>query len=310
MLYDVAIIGGGPAGLSAAVGAGAEGLNTVVLCERLGGQAGQSSRIENYLGFPDGISGPALAARAEKQARKFGVEFIDAGCLSVERDAQFFRLKAANGSIIEARSVIVATGARWRRLDPATGVERFENGGGVHFTATHEDVRERCDCEEVVVVGAGNSAGQAAMFLSGKAKHVHLIIRGDGLRRSMSGYLIKRIVAAPNITCHLETEVTEFHGGDRLEAVTLTDGKRLAVTDAFVMIGATPNAGFLGDLCEFDERGFINTEQGFQTCTPGVFAVGDARSGSVKRVANAAGEGASCIPEVWQHIFPNQQEAA
>ena len=126
----------------------------------------------------------------------------------------------------------------------------------------------------------------------------------------MSGYLIKRIVSSPNITCHLETEVAEFHGADRLEAVTLTNGARLTVSDAFVMIGSKPNAGFLGDLCEFDERGFIQTEEGFETCTPGVFAVGDARSGSVKRVANAAGEGASCIPQVWSHIFPNHAEAA
>lgn len=314
MLHDVAIIGGGPAGLAAAIGAASEGLNTVVLCERLGGQAGTSSRIENFLGFPQGVSGPDLTKRAYKQALKFGAKFREAGCINIEQSPGIYRLHTTDGGpAIEARSVIIATGAAYRRLDPATDCERFE-GRGVHYVATAEDVSANCRCDEVVVVGGGNSAGQAAMFLSGVAKRVHVVVRWSNLRETMSGYLIERLEAAPNVTCHFETEVEALQGDDRLRAVALRrkDGsvEVIAATDIYVMIGASPNAGFLQGVCGVDAKGFIETDEAYQTKRPGLFAVGDVRSGSVKRVANAVGEGSAVIPKLWVYLFPPRPEAA
>jgi len=307
MIYDVAIIGGGPAGLAAAIGATSEGLSTIVICEKLGGQAATSSRIENFLGFPDGISGPALTDRARRQAERFGAVFDFCGCTHIERAAGMFRVhKDSGGAAVEARSVIVASGARYRRLDPLTGYEAFE-GKGVHYDASHREVRENCRCDEVAVVGGGNSAGQAAVFLAKKARQVHVLVRRDTLRETMSGYLINRLENAPNIHCHHGTEVVGVHGSDWVESLTLStpEGERqLNVSDLYVMIGATPNADFTREICRTDHDGFIETDAKFETSVPRLFAVGDCRAGSIKRVANAVGEGSSVVKWVWDSLFP------
>jgi thioredoxin reductase (NADPH) len=302
-MYDVAIIGGGPAGLAAAIGAAAEGLRTVVLCDQLGGQAGTSSLIENFLGFPEGISGPDLTDRAEAQARKFGADFKDCVCRTLDEAGGLFRLTTTHDETVVSRTVVVASGAKYRRLDPATGFEPFE-GKGVHYAATPQDVAANCRCDEVVVVGGGNSAGQAAMFLAGKAKRVHLVVRKPDIRHTMSGYLIERIYEQPNIVLHFGTEITMIQGKDWVNAVLLNNGTQLAVTDVYVMIGAQPNAAFLDGICGTDPHGFIQTDDFFQTKKPGLFAVGDVRAGSVKRVANAVGEGSTVIKWLWRYLFP------
>jgi thioredoxin reductase (NADPH) len=306
-MYDVAVIGGGPAGLAAAIGSASEGLRTVVLCETVGGQAGTSSLIENFLGFPNGISGPDLTAAAKAQAEKFGAEFKACVCHELDEEGGLFRLRTADGETLVARSVVIASGAKYRRLDPSTGFEPFE-GKGVHYAATQDSVNKDCRCDRVVVVGGGNSAGQAAMFLAGKAKQVHLVVRKDNIRETMSGYLIDRIYEQDNITLHFEAELEKLHGDDWVEAVTLIhkDGSRteLDVTDVYVMIGAEPHAAFARDACATDEHGFIQTDDFYQTKLPGLFAVGDVRAGSVKRVANAVGEGSSVVKWLWRYLFP------
>lgn len=309
MRYDVAIIGGGPAGLAAAISAASEGLSTVLLCQKIGGQAGTSSRIENFLGFPDGISGPALADRARRQAVKFGTEILQAGCTRIEQRLGLYVLHIGDSEPIIARSVVIATGAHYRRLDPNTGFEKFE-GRGVHYAATQREVRDKCRCEEVIVVGGGNSAGQAAMFLSTKAKRVHLVVRKPDIRDTMSGYLIDRIAAADNIDTHFGAEIETIHGDHHVEGVTFADGATLEVSDIYVMIGAQPNTEFLAGVCGTDAHGFIQTDDFFQTKQPGLFAVGDARAGSVKRVANAVGEGATVAKWIWRYLFPPPPELA
>ena len=310
-MYDVAVIGGGPAGLAAAVNATSEGLSTVVLCERPGGQAGTSSLIENVLGWPEGISGPDLTARAQAQAEKFGADFKDCVCSSLEEIGGLFRMVTKSGEIILAKSVIVATGARYRRLDPSTNYQQYENKG-VHYDATPQSIRENCRCDRVVVIGGGNSAGQAAMYLSTQAKGVHLVVRKPSLRDTMSAYLIERIYTCPNITLHFETEVTAIHGRDWVSGVKLArkGGASVAldVTDVYVMIGAEPNASFLHGVCPVDDHGFVHTDDFYQTKKPGLFAVGDIRAGSVKRVANAIGEGSSVVRFVWNYLFPPAQQ--
>lgn len=306
MPIDVAIIGGGPAGLSAAIGAAAEGLEVAVLVSEIGGQAGTSSRIENYMGFPGGISGPALASRARRQALKFGATLIPCRVVEVDFVDDCFHILTASGSIIRARSVIVASGAQYRRLDPSTDFERFE-GKGVHYACTPSEVRRKCRCDDVVVIGGGNSAGQAAMFLSGKARHVHLLVRKDSLRETMSVYLLDRIERSPNITVHYGCETDSIGGRDEVETVTFRNRESgaktiLPVSDVYVMIGATPNCGFIHGLCDVDAHGFIKTDDYFQTSHPRLYAVGDVRAGSVKRVANAAGEGATSIKWLWQAL--------
>jgi thioredoxin reductase (NADPH) len=306
-MYDTAIIGTGPAGLSAAVGATCEGLNTLVLGSELGGQAGHSSRIENYLGFPHGISGHALAERSRRQAVKFGAVFMPCMVDRLDHDDGLFTLSTPDGDF-HARSVIIASGAQYNRLDPSTGAARFE-GSGVHYACTQREVRSSCRCDEVVVVGAGNSAGQAAMFLAEKAKHVHLVVRAGSLKRTMSAYLVNRIVAHPNVTVHFFSEVDRIEGTHQIDAVVLRSNvtgktRRCKVTDVFVMIGAKPNAAFASDLCEIDGDGFIETDKAFQTNIPGLYAVGDIRAGSIKRVANAVGEGSVCIQHVWRYLNP------
>ncbi len=307
-MFDVAIIGGGPSGLSAAVGAASEGLNTLMICEELGGQAGHSSKIENYLGFPKGISGAALAERSRRQAVKFGTTIVTTVVedISVD-DTGCFDIKTPHGTI-KSRAAVIATGAKYNRLPEATGFDRFE-GKGVHYACTQREVRRACQCDEVVVVGGGNSAGQAVVFLSGKAKHVHLVVRAGSLKKTMSAYLIERIRAAPNVTVHYWTEIDEIVGSRRIENVVLRDNLtgrkvRRKISDVFVMIGAKPNSKCVNTLCETDAAGFIETDEHFATSVPGLFAVGDIRAGSVKRVANAVGEGSVCVPAVWNYLNP------
>lgn len=313
MIYDVAVIGGGPAGLSAAMNAASEGLSTALLCAQRGGQAGTSSLIENYLGFPNGISGPDLTDRAFAQAEKFGATHYACTVDAVGRTNEgLFVLTTAAGRIIRARSVVAATGAQYNRLPEEVGTAAFEDGAGVHYACTAEVIAGR-DCREVVVVGGGNSAGQAALFMADRCQQVHLVIRRDSPADTMSDYLIRRITAHPNITTHLRTVVHRAEGGDRLTHATLRNldtgvMERIAVTDLFVMIGARPNSAFLNGLAEQDERGFIVAGLDKATTTPGLFAVGDIRAGSVKRVANAAGEGASCVPAIWAFLNPQPQE--
>lgn len=304
MLYDVAVIGCGPAGLAAAINASAEGLQTIAICERMGGQAGTSSKIENLLGFPNGVSGPALTDRARRQAIKFGTRLVKCGCSSVRRNEDGTYTILTTDEDIHTRSVIVASGARYRRLDPDTDFERFE-GKGVHYAATPREVRQGCKCEEVVVVGGGNSAGQAAMFLSEKASKVYLVVRRGEIRTTMSGYLIDRIEANPNIEVLYRSEVSSIIGEDWVSGATLStpNGTRfVGATDVYVMIGAQPNATFLDGVCATDKGGFVETNDQFETSQPGLYAVGDIRAGSVKRVANAVGEGSSVIKWVYRYL--------
>ena len=302
-VHDVAVVGAGPAGLASAVYAASEGLDTVVI-EGLapGGQAGTSSRIENYLGFPTGISGQALAGRAQVQAQKFGARLVVSR--PVERlcceCAGVFRLVLEGGAEVLARSVVVATGATYRRL-PLENFERFERRG-LHYAATAIEA-DLCQHEEIAVVGGGNSAGQAAVFLAQYAEKVHMLVRGETLASSMSDYLISRLEAGRNIQLHFETEVDTLHGEDFLEEVTLKTRRgarsRRPIRNVFVMIGAQPNTAWLEDCVELDEKGFVKTPGVggilFGTSRPGVVAVGDVQSGSVKRVASAVGQGSVVI---------------
>ena len=312
-MFDVLIVGGGPAGIAAGVYAGSEGLSALVLDDlAIGGQAGQSSRIENYMGFPTGISGADLCWRGEVQAMKFGTRFAvprRAAGLSREADGSF-RATLDDGRTICARAVVVATGVQYRRL-PIDRLEHFE-GSGIYYAATDVEARY-CRDTEVVVIGGGNSAGQAAMFLSRTARHVHVLVRGPSLAASMSDYLLSRLEKDPRITIHYRAEMTALHGDDRLEAVTIRDAAhaedwRIEARAVFVMVGAAPNTGWLSGLVALDDRGFVLTgpdagaQSEFQTSAPGIFAVGDVRAGSVKRVASAVGEGSVVISHVWGHV--------
>ncbi len=298
MPYDVLVIGGGPAGMSAAINTASEGLDTMLVAERLGGQAGTSSLIENVLGFPNGISGPALMNRAYRQGLKFGVHFVKNCVKSVKNTGECFTVTLANGTLVRTRSIIVAAGVHYNKLEVAVPFE----GKGTHYSCTQTTVRRSCQCDEVGVIGAGNSAGQAAMFLSTKARHVHMIVRGKSLGATMSSYLHTRILACENISVHLNVNVTDIVGhDDRIDVAELDNGDTLNISDLYVMTGASPNTEFLSGLCDC-EKGFIRTDGNFQTRTPGIFAVGDVRLGSVKRVSNAVGEGAACVPKVWEFL--------
>ncbi len=309
-LYDLAIVGAGPAGLAAAVYAGSEGLSTLVLdCRAFGGQAGASSRIENYLGFPTGISGMALMGRAYTQAQKFGVETAipdEAGALTAEDG--LFTLSLANAERARARAVVVASGARYRRLE-VPGVDAYE-AASVHYWASPLEGR-LCSGQEVVLVGGGNSAGQAVVYLAGAAKKVWMLVRGEGLEASMSSYLIERISSLPNVELVTRAEVIGLEGeGERLRAVCWHDLRtgqetRREAGHLFLFIGADPNTDWLaGTGIALDPKGFIRTgEDGggthpLETSLPGVFAIGDVRCGSVKRVAAAVGEGAQVVAAV------------
>ena len=303
-VVDVTVVGAGPAGLAAAVYSASEGLDTLVLeADAPGGQAGTSSRIENYLGFPTGISGGELAHRAQLQAQKFGARIaVPRRVIRLDTDVRPYCLELDDGTRISTRAVILATGARYRSLD-LDDVPRFE-GAGIHYAATAVEAA-LCEGEAVVVVGGGNSAGQAAVFLSRVASHVHVVIRGESLSASMSDYLVGRIDAAPErITVHPRTELTALHGDRHLDAVTWCDrvsarSDRVSASNLFLMLGAAPNTEWLHGAVELDAKGFVRSGT-VPLCTsaPGVFAVGDVRSDSVKRVASAVGEGSVVVSSV------------
>lgn len=305
--FDVVIVGAGPAGLAAGVYAGAEGLKALIVDElAVGGQAATSSRIENYMGFPTGISGADLCARGEIQALKFGTRFaVPRRVTGVEARAGVFDLQLDDGTGVCARALVVATGVQYRRL-PLERLAQFE-GAGVSYAATELEARHLAG-RTAVVVGGGNSAGQAAMFLSRRAAEVHLVVRGASLADSMSDYLIERIRRNDRISIHFSSEVAGLHGGETLEAVTLREAGADVVLPAaglFIMVGAAPRTGWLADLVDLDDKGFVITSESHETSRPGVFAVGDVRAGSVKRVAAAVGEGSVVISHVWRHVLGN-----
>ena len=316
-IYDAAIIGAGPAGLAAAVYAASEGLSVIVLeCRAFGGQAGASARIENYLGFPTGITGLALMARAYNQAQKFGAEMaIPDQALELGADVagQYFVLAVGEGESVRTRTVVVASGARYRRL----GVENLSEfeGTSVHYWASPIEAR-LCSGQEVALVGAGNSAGQAAVYLASQVKKVWLLARGTNLGTTMSRYLVDRIEAQPNIEVRTGTEVTALEGKDgmlaHLRMRHRPSGEETShpVQHLFLFIGADPNSDWLAHCnIALDEKGFIRTGNDFgeghhalETSRNGVFAIGDVRAGSVKRVAAAVGEGAQVVAALHAHL--------
>jgi thioredoxin reductase (NADPH) len=314
-IYDVVIVGAGPAGLAASVYAGSEGLSVLALDSRaFGGQAGASARIENYLGFPTGISGLALMARAYNQAQKFGVEIaIPDQVESLEgqtvSDEGRFLITLANKERVRTHAVVIASGARYRRLD-VENLASFE-GSCVHYWASPLEGR-LCAGQEVALVGGGNSAGQAAVYLSSQVAKVRLIVRGPGLEANMSRYLVERITATPNIEILTETTVVGLEGQDgilesiRCRSHRSSDERKLAIRHLFIFIGADPNTEWLSQSgVLLDDKGFVragaNIQRPLETSLPGVFAIGDVRSGSVKRVAAAVGEGAQVVTEL--HAF-------
>ena len=321
-VYDVAIVGAGPAGLAAAVYAASEGLSTLVLdCRAFGGQAGASARIENYLGFPTGISGVALMARAYNQAQKFGAEMAipdEVGRLDMQTEVGRFRLTLANAEQVRSRAVIVASGARYRRLD-LENLASFE-GASVHYWASPLEA-QLCGGQEVALVGAGNSAGQAAVYLADRVARVRMIVRGPSLGASMSRYLVDRIAATPNIEVLYNTSVSALDGGDgMLQAIRCRshlsgDERACRIRHLFLFIGADPNTDWLaGSGIALDAKGFIRTggdiRGPLETNLPGVFAIGDVRCGSVKRVAAAVGDGAQVVAALHAFLAKADSRAA
>lgn len=310
-VFDLLVVGGGPAGVAAAVYAGAEGLRALVIEDTaIGGQAGTSSRIENYMGFPTGISGGDLVFRGQIQAMKFGTRFAMPRQVEAlrRRDDGLFCATLDEGDEVCARAVLVATGVRYRRL-PIANLAEYE-GAGVFYAATDMEARF-CRNGDAVVIGGGNSAGQAAMFLSRHARHVHLLVRGATLADSMSDYLSSRLDADPRITIHYNTSCTALNGDGTLASITVEeDGetREIETRALFVMIGAAPNTGWLSDLVAMDDKGFVHTGAGagadsqFGTSQPGIFAVGDTRAASVKRVASAVGEGSVVVSDIWRYV--------
>jgi thioredoxin reductase (NADPH) len=323
-VYDVAVVGAGPAGLAAAVYAGSEGLSVLVLDQRaFGGQAGASARIENYLGFPTGISGMGLAGRAFNQALKFGVEIAiplevaRLDCNELEQEAgEPMRLELTNEGMVRARTVVVATGARYRR-PPIPNLSTFD-GRGVSYWASPVEAK-LCEGEEVALVGGGNSAGQAVVFLAPKVKRLHLVVRGPGLEASMSRYLIDRIAALPNVELHTGTEIVALEGNEVTGLTAAVFRERATgathmcpLRHLFMFIGADPNTDWLNHCVALDNKGFVMTGDNstggasdnhrpvlpLETSRPGVFAIGDVRAGSTKRVSAAVGEGAAVVPQI------------
>jgi thioredoxin reductase (NADPH) len=323
-IFDMAVVGAGPAGLAAAVYGASEGLSVLVLDQRaFGGQAGASARIENYLGFPTGISGMALAGRAFNQALKFGAEIaiplevarLDCGTPD-QKVGEPMRLELTNSSAVRARTVVVATGARYRR-PPIPNLSTFE-GRGISYWASPVEAK-LCEGEEVALVGGGNSAGQAVVFLAPKVRRLHLVVRGSALEASMSRYLIDRIAALPNVELHTGTEVVALEGDEvtGLTAAMFRDRATGAthtcpLRHLFLFIGADPNTSWLNRCVTLDNKGFVvtgATSTGgasnnhppvlpLETSRPGVFAIGDVRAGSTKRVASAVGEGAAVVAQI------------
>ena len=321
-MRDLVIIGAGPSGLAEAVYGASEGLDVVMLeTSSPGGQAGSSSRIENYLGFPTGISGQELAARAYNQAQKFGTQMFIAKGTRLVCDRKPYVVEVENGARIPTRTIVIATGAEYRR-PPFKNLPRFE-GAGVYYGATFVEAQS-CSGEEVIVVGGGNSAGQAAVFLAEMTKRVHILIRSAGLAESMSRYLIRRIEQTPTIVLRPHTEIVALEGGDHLESVRWRNNQTGQIEEhnirhVFVMTGADPNTRWLDGCVALDAKGFIKTGPDLlpedlsaarwplarppyllETSLPGVFAVGDVRGGSIKRVASAVGEGSIAISFVHQ----------
>jgi thioredoxin reductase (NADPH) len=319
---DLVIIGAGPAGLAAAVYGASEGLDVLVLeTSSPGGQAGSSSKIENYLGFPTGISGRELAGRAYTQAQKFGAQVLIARGARLAYDRKPYVVEVDNGARIQARTVVIATGAEYRK-PPLENLSRFE-GAGVYYGATFVEAQV-CGGEEVIVVGGGNSAGQAAVFLAGMTKRVHMLVRSAGLANTMSRYLIRRIEETPTIVLRSRTEVVSLEGGDHLESVRWRNSEtgqteEHTIRHVFLMTGARPNTLWLDGCVVLDTKGFIKTGPVLspedlsaahwplarrpyllETSLPGAFAVGDVRGGSIKRVASAVGEGSIAISFVHQ----------
>jgi thioredoxin reductase (NADPH) len=329
--YDLVVIGAGPAGLGASVYGASEGLSTLALeSVALGGQAGTSSRIENYPGFPAGLSGFELASRVLVQADKFGARTaVPQEAISLRREEGRFLIGLSEGGEVAARSVIVASGARYRKLS-VESLGHFE-GESVHYAATQAEA-QRCEGEEVAVVGGGNSAGQAALFLAARTRKVYLLIRGDDLGKSMSRYLVDRVTNTPNVELLANTEVGELIGEDRLDGVVVENNRLgehqiLGARSLFVFIGADANTGWLRGTVGLDDRGFVLTGAALdrsvldkedwressrepfllETSMPGVFAAGDARSGSIKRCASAVGEGAMAVRLVHQYLSGEQR---
>jgi thioredoxin reductase (NADPH) len=316
-VHDLLIIGSGPAGLAAAVYAASEGLDVrVVDTFAPGGQAGTSSRIENYLGFPTGISGAALAGRALSQAQKFGAQLSVAWqAVRLHCEQRPYTVEMADGRSIYSKTILIASGAQYRTLD-LPNLSRFL-GRGIYYAATHLEAT-LCAAEDVVVVGGGNSAGQAAVFLAGSCRRVHIVVRSDGLAESMSQYLIRRIQEIPSITLHTRTQLVALEGAEQLERLSWTgpDGgvEVSEIRHVFLMTGAQPHTRWLHGCVVLDDRGFVKTGPDLgkeqladalwnlprppyllETSVAGVFAAGDVRAGSVKRIASAVGEGSICI---------------
>ncbi|MGV1013393.1 MAG: FAD-dependent oxidoreductase [Methyloceanibacter sp.] len=323
MIYDVAIVGAGPAGLAAAVYAGSEGLSAIVLDQRaFGGQAGASARIENYLGFPTGISGMGLAGRAFNQALKFGVEIaipLEAArldCHSAGREGDPLQVVLTDGSAVKARTIVVASGARYHK-PPIENLSKFE-GPGVSYWASPIEAK-LCEGKEITLVGGGNSAGQAVVFLAPKVKRLHLVVRRDGLEATMSRYLIDRIKALPNVELHTNTELVGLEGDEVTGLISAVFRDKLtgethscSSSHLFLFCGADPNSGWLDGCVSLDPKGFVVTGAKcpdgkcsnqrsalpLETTQPGVFAIGDVRAGSTKRVAAAVGEGAAVVAQI------------
>jgi thioredoxin reductase (NADPH) len=314
--FDVLIVGGGPAGVAAGVYAGAEGLSALVIEDAaIGGQAGASSRIENYMGFPTGISGGDLVWRGEVQAMKFGTRFaLPRRVAKLERlEDGAFCATFESGGRVRGGAVIIAAGVQYQRL-PIDRLAEFE-GAGVYYAATEMEARY-CRGTQAVIIGGGNSAGQAAMYLSRSAKCIHVLVRGASLAASMSSYLSSRLEADPAIDIHYGAEVVGLHGNAHLEAITVRDARTGEVSEIetralFIMVGAAPNTEWLSGLVALDAKGFVLTgasvgaDSPFATSQPGIFAVGDVRAGSVKRVASAVGEGSVVVSKVWEFLRQN-----
>jgi thioredoxin reductase (NADPH) len=323
---DLIIAGAGPAGFSAAVYGASEGLRTMLFDDvAIGGQAAASSRIENFLGFPTGLSGADLAFRAELQAIKFGARVaLPRRAQKLQRSSRsgYYEITLDDGATLLGRSVVIATGARYRKLG-VPDEERFQ-GAGLYYAATELEARA-CRSQEVVVVGGGNSAGQAAMFLASRASCVRLVHRGRDLSDSMSQYLVDRLRHAANVSVETGSQVVELSGDERLRGVRIRDAEgrvtARSVGGIFIMIGADPCTGWLQEVVRLDDRGFILTGEDcgadaavpfnvFQTNLPGVFAVGDVRSGSVKRVASAVGEGSVVVQAIHARLAALRQAEA
>jgi thioredoxin reductase (NADPH) len=316
-VHDVAVVGAGPAGLAAAVYTASEGLDTIVIEDLApGGQAATSSKIENYLGFPTGISGQALAGRAQIQAQRFGARLvISRHAIGLECDSYPYHVLLDDGQRIKARAVVIATGARYRKLDVPNYA--YYEGRGIHYAATPMEGK-LCAKEEIIIVGGGNSAGQAATFLSRFAAHIHMLVRGTDLASTMSNYLVQRIRQSDKITLHTESEIVELGGLDCLRSVAwhsrlLKERVTKSVGNVFVMAGAEPNTDWLRECLQLDAKGFVMT--GTAVCCPeatsiyttsksGIFAVGDVRAGSIKRVAAGVGEGAAVVQAIHQYLSP------